>query len=54
MSIEGISNYQHAGFTSIRPEWQVLERYDYCDQDILPEKHHYLGRLFGFVKRMMQ
>ena len=33
MSIESEFNYMPQSFTDIRPEWQKLERLDYCDQD---------------------
>ena len=53
MSIEGISNYQYQVFESTRPEWQKIERYDFCDQDVHPARHHYFGKLVSFVRHMI-
>ncbi len=33
MSIESEFNYMPNSYMDIRPEWEKLERLDYCDQD---------------------
>ncbi len=53
MSIEGMSNYEYARYENVRPEWQKIERYDYCEQDIHPAGRHGFGRLISFFRKMI-
>lgn len=52
MSIEGIANYEHMKARSVRPEWELLERIDYCDQDTETGKGSFVEKLVSFFKQI--
>jgi len=53
MSIEGITNYEHARYEYERPAWERLERIDYCDQEIPEGFSDWFGKVKAFFKRMI-
>jgi hypothetical protein len=52
MSIEGISNYEHMKARSVRPEWELLERIDYCDQDTEKTSGSFVDKLVSFFRQI--
>ena len=51
MSIEGIANYEHFRRGDSRPDWERLERIEYCDQDTVIEDS-FTSRLVRFFKNL--
>ena len=52
MSIEGIANYEHFRADHVRPDWERLERIEYCDQDTVSEEHSFRKRLVRFFRNL--
>ena len=52
MSIEGIANYEHMRARSVRPEWELLERIDYCDQDTENRNDSFVEKLVSLCKQI--
>lgn len=53
MSIEGITNYEYARMENVRPAWERLERFDYCDQESCPKGNGWMGKLRAFIRKMI-
>ena len=53
MSIEGISNYEHARYEYVRPAWERLERFEYCEQPASISKEDLLGKLKVFILSLL-
>ena len=51
MSIEGIANYEHYNKNTVRPDWERLERIEYCDQDTA-EENNFTQKLVLFFKNL--